>query len=213
VSLSLNVGDSQEFVQLRDYRPGDPLRHIHWRSFARRGEPVVKEFQDEYFTRYALVLDTFGAHVDTPCFEAAVSVAASFVAAMDTREALLDLLFVEDRAYRLTAGRGVGQSIELLRVLAAVEPAPRTDFALLAEHVLGRAERLSACVVVLLGMDAERRELVQQLHRRGLRPIVLAIGTPAPIASTGVPPSTDPGVHWVDPGNVAEALRKVTGPC
>jgi uncharacterized protein (DUF58 family) len=206
VSRSLNVGDSQEFVQLRDYRPGDPLRHIHWRSFARRGEPVVKEFQDEYFTRYALVLDTFGAHVDAPCFEAAVSVAASFVAAMDTREALLDLLFVEDRAYRLTAGRGVGQPLELLRVLAAVEPAPRTDFALLAEHVLGQAERLSACVVVLLGLDAGRRDLVERLRSRGVRPIVLAI-------AAGATRSGDPAVHWVDPADVAGALRKVTGPC
>jgi uncharacterized protein (DUF58 family) len=206
VGLSLNVGDSQEFVQLRDYRPGDPLRHIHWRSFARRGEPVVKEFQDEYFTRYALVLDTFGAHVDAPSFEAAVSVAASFVAAVDTREALLDLLFVEDRAYRFTAGRGVGQSIELLRVLAAVEPAPRSDFASLAGHVLGQAGRLTACVVVLLGMDAARRELVEQLRRHGLRPIVLAI-------AAGEPPSADGAVHWVDPDDVAAGLSKLEGPC
>jgi uncharacterized protein (DUF58 family) len=205
-SLSLNVGDSQEFVQLRDYRPGDPLRHIHWRSFARRGAPVVKEFQDEYFTRYALVLDTFGASVDTPSFEAAVSVAASFVAAVDTHEALLDLLFVEDRAYRLTAGRGVGQSIELLRVLAAVEPSPRRDFSLLAGHVLARAERLSACVLVLLGMDAERRDLVERLRRRGLSPIVVAIGT-------GELPTDDATVHWIDPGNVAAGLREVKGPC
>jgi hypothetical protein len=152
------------------------------------------------------VLDTFGASVDTPNFEAAVSVAASFVAAVDTHEALLDLLFVEDRAYRLTAGRGVGQSIELLRVLAAVEPSPRRDFSLLAGHVLARAERLSACVLVLLGMDAERRDLVERLRRRGLSPIVVAIGT-------GELPTDDATVHWIDPGNVAAGLREVKGPC
>ena len=43
---------------LRDYRPGDPLQRVHWKSFARTGRPVVKEYQDEFFERHALVLDT-----------------------------------------------------------------------------------------------------------------------------------------------------------
>jgi len=210
VSQSLAVGESQEFVQLRDYRPGDPLRHIHWPSFARRGEPVVKEFQDEYFTRYALVLDTFGldatTDADPACFEAAVSVAASFASALNTREALLDLLFVEDRAYRLTAGRGVGQSIELLRVLAAVELAPRADFALLAEYVLAQAAGLSACVSVLLSFDPARRALIERLRQRGVRQLVLVIGSDVSAARV-------PGVHWIDPRDVAGALRAAMTPC
>jgi uncharacterized protein (DUF58 family) len=35
----------EEFHGLRDYREGDSLRHIHWLSTARRGQPVVKEFE------------------------------------------------------------------------------------------------------------------------------------------------------------------------
>jgi uncharacterized protein (DUF58 family) len=56
VALAASVGQSEEYVALRDYRHGDPLRHIHWRSWARVGRPVVKEFQDEFFVRHALVL-------------------------------------------------------------------------------------------------------------------------------------------------------------
>ena len=59
VALAASVGDSEEFASLRDYRPGDPLRRIHWRSWARVARPIVKEFQDEFFVRHALVLDTF----------------------------------------------------------------------------------------------------------------------------------------------------------
>ena len=47
VSLALAVGDSQEFAALRDYRPGDPRRHIHWRSFAKTGALIVKQKRDE----------------------------------------------------------------------------------------------------------------------------------------------------------------------
>jgi uncharacterized protein (DUF58 family) len=202
VSLSLDLGDSQEFVQLRGYRPGDPLRHIHWRSFARIGEPVVKEFQDEFLTRYALVLDTFAEGVPPEDFEAAVSVAASFVSSIHTRDALLDLMFVEDRAYRITTGRGVGQAAELLRVLAAVEPSPRADFALLTQQTLTHAAAITGCVLVLLCLDEKRRDLVGRLRGLGLAPLVLVIGTdPAD--------HTEPGVHWVDPLDVAASLAKV----
>ena len=59
IPLASVVGDSLEFVGTREYREGDPLRKIDWRSWARLGRPVVKEFQEEYFSRIALVLDTF----------------------------------------------------------------------------------------------------------------------------------------------------------
>ena len=77
VALAASVGDSEEFVGLRDYRPGDPLQRIHWKSYARTGEPVVREYQDEYFERHALILDTFGKPSQAVAFEEAVSVAAS----------------------------------------------------------------------------------------------------------------------------------------
>jgi hypothetical protein len=59
IPLSSNTGDAIEFVGTRDYREGDAIRNIHWRSWARRGQPVVKEYQEEYFSRVALILDTF----------------------------------------------------------------------------------------------------------------------------------------------------------
>ncbi|HAH05889.1 MAG TPA: DUF58 domain-containing protein, partial [Elusimicrobia bacterium] len=107
VSLSSSVGESQEFVSLRDYRPGDPPRKLHWKSLAKTGKLIVKEYQDEYFVRHALILDTFGAP-PPEVFEEAVSAAASFACSVLTQESLLDLLFVGAEAYCFTAGRGQG---------------------------------------------------------------------------------------------------------
>ncbi|HZI30963.1 MAG TPA: DUF58 domain-containing protein, partial [Candidatus Binatia bacterium] len=94
VALATHVGSSEEFVALRDYRHGDPLRHIHWRSWAKVGKPIVKEFEDEFFVRHALVLDTFDDEPNSEVLEEAVSVAASFACTILTQESLLDLLFV-----------------------------------------------------------------------------------------------------------------------
>jgi uncharacterized protein (DUF58 family) len=91
VSLAASVGDSEEFLALRDYRPGDPLQRVHWKSFARTGKPVVKDYQDEFFERHALVLDTGSLAGEDAAFEDAVALAASFVYTIDTQECLLDL--------------------------------------------------------------------------------------------------------------------------
>ena len=122
VALAASVGDSEEFVSLREYRPGDPLKRMHWPKFARTGEPIVREYQDEFFELVALVLDTFVAPECERAFEEAVSIAASLVCAVDTHDCLLDLVFIGDQPICLTSGRGLAASERLLEHLAAVEP-------------------------------------------------------------------------------------------
>ena len=88
----------------------------------------MKEYQDEYFVRHGLVLDTFPATNNPLVFEEAVSVAASFACSVLTQESLLDLLFVGTEAYRFTAGRGLGSPDKMLEVLACVEPCRHRQF-------------------------------------------------------------------------------------
>jgi uncharacterized protein (DUF58 family) len=40
-------GEGTDFRQLREYRVGDPVRHIDWRATQRLSKPIVREFQDE----------------------------------------------------------------------------------------------------------------------------------------------------------------------
>jgi uncharacterized protein (DUF58 family) len=41
---------------IRDWRPGDSTRQVHWRSTARRGHPVVVEREEERGPRLAVVV-------------------------------------------------------------------------------------------------------------------------------------------------------------
>jgi uncharacterized protein (DUF58 family) len=203
VSLASRLGDSQEFRSLRDYAPGDPLRRVHWRSWAKTGRPVVKDFEDEYFVRHALVLDTFARRGGEAEFEAAVSAAASFACALLTQESLLDLLFVGDKEYRFTAGRGLGGPESLLEVLACAEPCASRPFADLRRAVAGSRGALSGCVCVLLGFDDERRALVRELRALGV-PVAAAV-----IADAGRLPDdvcAREGLTRLEPGRLAEGL-------
>jgi uncharacterized protein (DUF58 family) len=47
----------QEYHGLRDYRPGDSPRWIHWRTSARIGLPMVKEFEQQSDQDMAVLLD------------------------------------------------------------------------------------------------------------------------------------------------------------
>jgi uncharacterized protein (DUF58 family) len=50
-------GFSAEFAELRGYRPGDELRHVDWRMFARSDRLYVKQFEEETNLRAFLLLD------------------------------------------------------------------------------------------------------------------------------------------------------------
>jgi len=173
--MATSVGDSQEFASLREYRPGDPMRHIHWRSWARTGKPIVKEFQDEFFDRNALVLDTFAAAADPNVFEEAVSVAASFACADWGPDSLLDLLFVGPGAEQFTAGRGLADNSNMLEVLACVEPCADHEFSDLADLVLAHAGQLSGVVCVFQQWDEARQQLVAQLRSHSVSLLVLIV--------------------------------------
>ncbi len=51
------AGLGGEFLGVREYRPGDPPRHVHWRTTARAGRLIVKEFAEEQQPALTLALD------------------------------------------------------------------------------------------------------------------------------------------------------------
>lgn len=78
----VRAGLGTEFLGVRPYRVGDSPRHIHWRSVARTGQLISKEFAAEAQPGLTLVIDLFrhpyspNKSKHTP-FEWAVKVAAS----------------------------------------------------------------------------------------------------------------------------------------
>ena len=163
------------------------MRHIHWRSWAKTGKPIVKEFEDEFFVRHALILDTFTERPHSEVFEEAVSVAASFACTVLTQESLLDLLFVGPQAYCFTAGRGLAHADQMLEILASVRPCHVHPFELLEELVLNHSNTVSGCICVLLAWDETRRRMVEKLKTLGLPLLVLVI------RATGVTDALDAG--------------------
>jgi hypothetical protein len=71
---SVAAGQGSEVLGVRQWRAGDDLRRIHWRSTARTGRPTLIERGDPRTTHLRVLLV---GSADYPGFEDAVSVAAS----------------------------------------------------------------------------------------------------------------------------------------
>lgn len=55
--LGRSLGSSAEFSEHRTYAPGDDVRHIDWRAYARSDQLVVRRFREEIAPRLDIVLD------------------------------------------------------------------------------------------------------------------------------------------------------------
>jgi hypothetical protein len=175
VALASSVGDAEEFHGLREYRPGDPPRKIHWKSWAKVGKPIIKEEQDEFFVRHALILDTFQPTTESELLEEAIAIAASLVCEVQTQESLLDMMFVGLEAYCFTVGRGLGQPERMLELLASIVPCQDQSFDAMIPVVQNRLSLLSGCICILLAWDDARKALVQHLQSMGVPTMILVI--------------------------------------
>lgn len=59
--ISKRRGGAGEFVDYREYSPGDDLRRLDWKAMGRTGRTYLKLFQDETDLRCTLLLDVSGS--------------------------------------------------------------------------------------------------------------------------------------------------------
>jgi uncharacterized protein (DUF58 family) len=112
---------SGDFAGLRDFRPGDDPRDIHWRTTARRGVPLVRESEDDEGLEATILFDNArDAALSADAFEAAVSLAASLALALIHRGYRIGF---GARGAQIASDGGAAQATRILRFLALVEPA------------------------------------------------------------------------------------------
>jgi uncharacterized protein (DUF58 family) len=175
VILASKTGESMDLLGVRPYRPGDPARDLHARSWARTGAPVVREYQEEYFSRVGVVVDTDRRAADDAGIEAALSLAAGVVAHLSRGEALIDLLVVGEDVHSLTLGRSLGFLDQALDLLACVTPGGAPSPERLLSRLGPHLPRLSSVVFIALAWDEPRLRLAERIRGYGVGCSVILI--------------------------------------
>ncbi len=156
-------GETEEFISLREYRSGDPIKKINWKASAKSGKTIVNEYQDEYHSRYGLVLDTYVDKASRRQFEIAVSLSASIVFSSDLHESVLDLMFLGSVPYRIPIGSGLNSRQYALSVIAGVQGQPRENITELAQLIKQHLFLMHSMILVLLRLDEERIDIIRSL--------------------------------------------------
>lgn len=173
IVLTSHVGESPEYIGNREYVAGEPARRLDFRSWARLAKPVVREYQEEYYCRIALVLDTFiPPELPKPAtgfadFEAAVSLTASLADALAGGEYIIDLFAAGKDLYVFRAGRHTAHFENLLEILACVEPCRQDPFGPLLPLMTEELQNVSTAVCVFLDWNDPRRRLAQSILETG----------------------------------------------
>lgn len=211
VPCAASVGESLEFVGLRDYRPGDPIRHISWKAWARTGEPVVTEHMGEYYRRVAILLDTRvrPGRQEGEAFEAAVSTTASITAYFDEHEYVIDLFAAGETVYHLQTGMGLGHAKNVLDLLSCVGSTIDPAFPSVDEALRRLLNRLSGLVIVTTNWWPESRDFYRSLVTEVPEIKVLLVRSG--------PPSTEPEgdvadprlLRSIDPGRLSEEVLRL----
>lgn len=168
------AGWGSEVLGVRDYQRGDSLRHVHWRSVARRGQLVTKEFTDEAHPALTLVLDAYHPasialpdHKHIP-FEWQIRCAVS-LAEYAMRRHYPTYLLAEQGDLALPHGALDWE--RFLQISARLQTHANDSLGDLVAH----ASLQGVVVVVTAFLSARALEPLIGVHRRGFRLLVLQL--------------------------------------
>jgi uncharacterized protein (DUF58 family) len=174
VARTSRTGEAPDLLGVRPYRPGDPLRDLHARSWARHGCPMVREYQEEQCTRVGIVVDSDKGARGAAHVEGALSLAAGIVASLCQGETRVEVLVCGHQLQRLSVGAaGLEQALDALGTLRA---GSGFDTQALLGLLGSQLDCLSSVLFVALAWDAARAAFVAAVEARGVSCEVYVVG-------------------------------------
>lgn len=168
------LGQSIEFVQHREYVPGDDVRRIDWKVWSKTDRYFIKQYEEETNLRTTLLVDCsesmrFGSGAMTK-YEYACTVAAAMSYLLLRQQDSVGLTVFDDGVRgRVDYGSRRSHLVGLLSALDAPDPARKTDIYGVLEQVAA-AQRRRGIVVIVSDLFVPREGLfrgLRMLRQRG----------------------------------------------
>ena len=189
-------GFSVEFTEHRPYQPGDELRYLDWRVFARADRLAIKQFEAETNLRAMLVLDASASMAWTGALRRLTKLqygqrlaAALGLVLLRQRDATGLIAFAEDVQAMVPARARSLQRWALLKALTALEPGRGTAAAYALRRVTDLLQRRGLVIFIsdlLFDQELALRAL-QFLRHRGHQVLVFHLMDPAELELEGPP--------------------------
>ncbi len=148
---SKRKGQSTEFMQHRQYMPGDDLRSLDWRVFARSDRLVTREYEEHTTLDVVIGLDASGSMgygtLELNKIEFCRRCAAMLCYLLMGQRDAFGLTILRDRIAQYVRPQSSRKHlVEVLRQLVEAQPTGPTDFAAGVEQLLNQVRRRSVFV-------------------------------------------------------------------
>ena len=187
---------------VREYATGDPMKRIHWPTSIRRGQLMVKEFEQDPQAEVWLFLDTHkNSHVaktaetyETPpiddllllrrrtvklppsTLEYSISITASLAHYFISQRRAVGLVSALGRSFKvIPAERSERQEAKILEELAFLQAESTYTLPGLVTAQMGQLPQGSSAILVTPMIWPELLLGVDSLQRRNLRPVVVLL--------------------------------------
>ncbi len=189
IHRSLRRGSSIEFSEHKVYTPGDDIRHIDWRAFAKTDRYHVKQFEDETNITVELIVDhsgsmEFASGDGASKLDVARLIAAALgYLALRQGDAAGLLTFAEQVTDELPARATSAHLVELLGRLTRLTPAGHTGVTRCIDHFAQRTRRRAVAIVIsdLFDPDPDLINAFRRLSARRHDVAVLHLLDPAEV--------------------------------
>lgn len=178
-------GFSVEFAEHRPYMPGDPIRHVDWKVYARTDRYVIKRFQEETNLKGYILLDRSASMAFTSTGMTkllyGIHLSAALAHLMIEQRDAVGLALFDSQLRKLLPPRSVRSYLTvLLRELDAAEPSGLTGIAEALHRVAERMKRRGLIILISDLMDEPEKIISGLKHFRydGHEVIVLQILDP-----------------------------------
>ncbi|MFQ6092030.1 MAG: DUF58 domain-containing protein [bacterium] len=164
-------GFSVEFAEHRQYMPGDSIRHIDWKVYAKSDRFYVKEYEEETNLKAYLLLDASGSmgyRSDAiPKLEYGSYLSAALSYLMLIQRDAVGLAIFDSRIRRYIAPRSVKSQLSVvLKELNVVEAGETTDVSSTFHQLAERIKRRGLIVIISDLFDDPQRILLGLKHFR-----------------------------------------------
>jgi len=167
-------GFSVEFAEHRQYMPGDPLKHVDWKVYAKSDKFYVKEYEEETNLRATIVIDASAsmgyASGGMTKFDYATHLAAALSYLMLKQQDSVGLTLFDTKLRRHIPPHASAKQLHiLLRELAEAKPGAETN---IHESLRALTERVKrrGLIVLISDLFDERGALLSALkyfrHRK-----------------------------------------------
>jgi uncharacterized protein (DUF58 family) len=148
-------GHNIEFAAYREYAPGDDLRRLDWRVFARSDRHYIKQYEEESNVRVTFVIDASasmnyrGARAVLSKFDYAATLVVALSMLLTRQQDPVGLVLFDEKAgTTLPPAATASQVAVMARLLQECSPARRTELGGLIRTLTDQSRRRGLMVIV-----------------------------------------------------------------